>query len=389
MKLFAQSLDIFSFLPIPHFTDKKTSSKRSQCASITLMILMIAYLAFTFNTFLNNNVPSTSAEEDAIGDKVFIMPEIVVTMVPNIDVGVSLVDQTVYSVHFKSGTLFQGLKKTGQSTTIASEYGCNPPMLAQQNFTNFICPSQNATLKGSQLSSSEYTYFRIILELCQNSTTSSIICKPYNEIISYIQSARVYIFMGQPTDFAGNDYEPFKSLAYYLNPTVRAISIIDMQPTTIISSPDLFHTFTTSTVEALFYERERNLIGMIPPGGSDILSIDFRLTDSSETENKVPQTLLQLISLWGAFWGVLGAVGGIYFLYYNQKMFYMENPKLRNFMTLIEDKQTRKPSDVSLKIVGDGKSPMNGLHEEHDEMYSNDVVVTMNGTKDYELHGQN
>ena len=42
-------------------------------------------------------------------------------------------------------------------------------------------------------------------------------------------------------------------------------------------------------------------------------------------------TLLDHISLWGAFWGVLFAVFALFFLSYNRRKFYKKNPAWSKF----------------------------------------------------------
>lgn len=42
-------------------------------------------------------------------------------------------------------------------------------------------------------------------------------------------------------------------------------------------------------------------------------------------------TLIDHISLWGAFWGVLFAIFALFFLSYNRKKFYKKNPEWDRF----------------------------------------------------------
>lgn len=47
-------------------------------------------------------------------------------------------------------------------------------------------------------------------------------------------------------------------------------------------------------------------------------------------------TLLDHVSLWGAFWGVLFAAFALFFLSYNRRKFYEKNPKWNQFKKVVK-----------------------------------------------------
>jgi len=64
---------------------------------------------------------------------------------------------------------------------------------------------------------------------------------------------------------------------------------------------------------------------------TDAIAFNFQLSPQI-TNNRVSfQTLLDRISKWGAFWGVLFAIFAILFLSYNRKKFYNKNPAWNKF----------------------------------------------------------
>ena len=63
----------------------------------------------------------------------------------------------------------------------------------------------------------------------------------------------------------------------------------------------------------------------------DALAFNFQLSPYILNNRVAFSTLLDHISKWGAFWGVLFAVFGLAFLSYNRKKFYNKNPEWSKF----------------------------------------------------------
>jgi uncharacterized membrane protein len=62
-----------------------------------------------------------------------------------------------------------------------------------------------------------------------------------------------------------------------------------------------------------------------------LLGIYFQLSPQVLNVRVAYSSLIDHISMWGAFWGVLFAVFAIIFLTYNRKKFYKKNPEWDNF----------------------------------------------------------
>lgn len=58
----------------------------------------------------------------------------------------------------------------------------------------------------------------------------------------------------------------------------------------------------------------------------DMLGVQFQLAPQILNVRVNYRTLIDHISMWGAFWGVLFAVFALLFLTYNRKKFYKKNP---------------------------------------------------------------
>lgn len=57
-----------------------------------------------------------------------------------------------------------------------------------------------------------------------------------------------------------------------------------------------------------------------------MLGINFQLASQVLNVRVTYSSLIDHISMWGAFWGVLFAIFAIIFLTYNKKKFYKKNP---------------------------------------------------------------
>ena len=73
---------------------------------------------------------------------------------------------------------------------------------------------------------------------------------------------------------------------------------------------------------------------------NDVVSLSFRLSDEVLKNRVSCETLLDRLSLWGAFWGVVFAVFGLLFLRYNREKFYKKNPDWDKFKETLERQKT-------------------------------------------------
>lgn len=67
------------------------------------------------------------------------------------------------------------------------------------------------------------------------------------------------------------------------------------------------------------------------PNNTDAIAFNLQLSPMIVNNRISFKTLLDLVSLWGAFWGVLFAIFAIFFLSYNRKKFYKKNPDWSKF----------------------------------------------------------
>ena len=73
---------------------------------------------------------------------------------------------------------------------------------------------------------------------------------------------------------------------------------------------------------------------------NDAMGFNFQLSPVIINNRITFRTLLDMISLWGAFWGVLFAAFALFFLSYNRRKFYKKNPEWSQFKKVNEINQT-------------------------------------------------
>jgi len=334
--------DLFSFIPVPVFSPAARSSKRSRIGTQLVMALILIYFIFLVYNFLHGNTPKTSQERQLIGEDSFPMPHIALTVIPDIKYGISMVDQSYYSIEIIQGTLYEGLNKTVSETELGTDYKCSPKWLPYMNFSSFICPKQLGNLKGNLFTSSEFNYIKIDFLLCKNGTTSGVVCQDREKIEEMLNSARLFLFIEQDQTFYTSHINAFKALFYYPKFDQLQRYEIYLENQIVKTNPDYFYKFKTQTKQALFYNKEKTYVSELIKGReNNVLTIWLRLNEEQSHNKLVPDTLMDIIGKWSALSRVLIAIGAIYFLRHNRKKFYNRNPDWHNFGEANEKKRTQ------------------------------------------------
>ena len=344
-------LDVFAFVPVPVFSPGKRSSKRSSCASIFLFLTMIIYVITTLKSFLVNNIPRTSEQQESIEDTNFTMPYIALTVIPNMNIGVSLVDQTIYGVNISQGILYKGLHKPRTESLLGTDYNCKPSWLPGMNFTSFLCPQKLGVLEGNLFTSEQFQYIRIDFYTCKNIPGSDIICKDTDTIRSILKTARLFLFIEQDSTFYNSVINDFKALFYFPVFSLIQRYEIYLKNEEITTSPDYFYSFNTQTKQALFYEREKTYTGELIPGQENtLITIWLRLNEESTVSKLAPTTFFEILGKWGALWSVFLTTFGLYFWRHNKRKFYDRNPQWENFGNSIGVPKKENVSNTSLEL---------------------------------------
>lgn len=342
-------LDFFEFLPVPLFSQEPRTSKRSKLATHILTGLIVAYILSTLLGFLRNNTPKTSNELELIGEDSFRLPDIAFAVIPDMEFGISLVDQTIYGINIYQGTLYEGLSKPRNETLIGTNYDCKPKWLPKMNFTSFVCPVQPGNLKGNLFTSSEFQYVRVDFFTCKDGATPGITCQDETTIKNTLRGARFFLFIEQDETFYSNNINAFKALFYYPVFANNQKYEIYLANEVMISHPDYFYSYTTKTKQALFYNKEKTYVSELLPGQENVLiTVWLRLSEEQSKRQKVPETVPDMIGKWGALSRVLISIAALYFLRFNKNRFYRKNPHWENFGEHIEKIQPKEKTQQEI-----------------------------------------
>jgi len=326
-------LDVFAFIPVPVYSPGKQSSFRSLCFSILLFLAMIVYVLTSLYGFFNNNIPKSSQQQESIDAKSFTMPKIALTFIPDMGHGISMVDRTYYSVSISQGILYKGLEKTKQEELLGTDYECKPDWLPKMNFTSFLCPSKLGTLSGNLFSSDEFKFIKIDFFTCVDGKDPNVVCKSPETIRNLLEKGgRFYLFIDQDDSFYDSALNGFKALFYFPLPGVNQKFEVYLENKVLTTGPDYFHSFGSSSKEALFYNREKTYFSSLVPGQDNhLITIWLRLNEEESQQKLQPSTLVDVFGKWGALWSALLTTLGLYFWRHNRNKFYKRNPKWENF----------------------------------------------------------
>jgi hypothetical protein len=218
------------------------------------------------------------------------------------------------------------------------------------NFTGYVgwlggnafCPSRGPSIAGRYQSPS-YTFFRIDVALCSNSTPPydpgtglPVVCAPQEDIYRVVGNGRFNVMLYNPPQgdvILGGWDAPL----YLIDPSQWSLYEGQYQKNFVVVQPDLLRSFAEANYQylTLFSEKsfQRQPVTSAAINGTYALTLFFRLSGSESTETRQVQTLLDLIGTWAAFFGAVSGALGIYFLAYNTEKFYKLNPHWDDFDT--------------------------------------------------------
>jgi hypothetical protein len=116
--------------------------------------------------------------------------------------------------------------------------------------------------------------------------------------------------------------------------------------------PNLFTSFSTEDHEYLAVQNEIFYLSNVSIyNKANALQIWVRLAQDQIFIDVVKQTIIDVISLWGAFWGVLFAGFAFVFLRFNMNRFYKKNPDWQRF-------EPEKGIDMNINNMDDASAEM-------------------------------
>mmetsp|Transcript_22962 Transcript_22962/g.19924 ORF Transcript_22962/g.19924 Transcript_22962/m.19924 type:complete len:187 (+) Transcript_22962:573-1133(+) len=181
-------------------------------------------------------------------------------------------------------------------------------------------------------------YPRLKIYGCTNRTGSDVVCAAPEDIQWTIMTGRLFIYLkeyGQidytTGEFIGDDQD-YTAYYYFLvwDLYLRAEMKIINEDVTI--EPDLFNHLSTRYMSRLNLEDQVAYVSRTPNNVSRSMFSWWCTMDPNTIKTTVVfTTTLDMMSKWGAMWSLLFGVFALYFLRYNQNMYFKEKPHMKNF----------------------------------------------------------
>ncbi|KAM3143966.1 hypothetical protein pb186bvf_004017 [Paramecium bursaria] len=344
-KKILRSLDLFSFLPVPK--TKPVSSKRSLVGSLIMISLFLAYIIFGFTTFILNNAPRVNTYLNELPVANYSMPPIAFAFFQGDPFNQTINDPQIFTFSYQMIYKPQQTKLQDQQVQVPLN-SCRPSWMVDQGF-DLLCPSDPGIMAGALYQSAMFVYPRIQVTYC-NQSNLSLNCTSQNNIDKIAAGGRILLFIkdeGPNIDLTtGKDIEkiPYRTFQFFLIPGLYPRAQIYFIWDQITIKPDFFKRFTTQVLQFLDFEDvstwQTNVTVYNPYSAFQIF---FRMELFQKVGFLYYATILDMISIWGAFWGVLFSAFATYFLMYNQESFYSENKEWEDFGSTYK---VHKPKDT-------------------------------------------
>ncbi|KAM3143970.1 hypothetical protein pb186bvf_004021 [Paramecium bursaria] len=344
-KRILRNLDLFSFLPVPK--TKPVSSKRSLVGSLIMLLLFFGYILYGFITFILINAPRVNTFLNELPVANYSMPPIAFVFLFGDPFNSTINDPQIFTFSYQMIYKPQQTKLQEEQVEIPL-ISCRPSWMVDQGF-DLLCPSDPGIMAGALYQSALFVYPRIQVTYC-NQSNLSLNCMSQNNIDKIAAGGRILLFIkdeGPNIDLTtGKDIEtiPYRTFQFFLIPGLYPRAQIYFIWDQITIKPDFFKRFTTQVLQFLDFEDvstwQTNVSVYNPYSAFQIF---FRMELFQRVGFLYYATILDMISIWGAFWGVLFSAFATYFLWYNQESFYSENKEWEDFGSAYK---VNKPKDT-------------------------------------------
>ncbi|CAD8202077.1 unnamed protein product [Paramecium octaurelia] len=338
------SLDLFQFMPVPK--TEMVSSKRSLYGSLLMIGCFLAYFLYTFVAFVTNNSPTVNQYEEILETANITLPDIAFGYFYGDPFSKTINDPSIFYFQMVQVTKFQDVSKKDIKTQIPLK-SCNPDWIPTSNFT-LLCPNESANMSGALYQTPEFTYPRIQVTYC--TTGNGQACVSQQEIDQITAGGRILLYVRDNSPnfdlTTGKSVEsvPYSTYQYFLMPGLYPRTEIFFQLEKYTIKPDYLRRWSDDVRLFLSTEKINSWITNVTVYSSDnAYQIGFRSELTQQISVLTYQTSFGMISIVGAFWGVLFSTFAAYFLIYNQNVFYRENKQWEDFGKQIG---VRKAADV-------------------------------------------
>lgn len=213
----------------------------------------------------------------------------------------------------------------------------NPDVISQLNISYPVVDGEGQLLVSDDvIDGVAYSYYlRLLIFVCTNTTQKSN-CANATEINNVLKNSTLYVLGSQPSRY---DFKAGKPLGIGANTavtykyTVKAnqttTSSLYVYPTQFQMFPNLLTQFSLQTSRYSRYARDYTTTSSV--ASSYMYRVRIWPEWAMNIVENHPQTLLQKLSEWSAFIGLILFVGGICFLGYNKNKFNKKNPDWQKF----------------------------------------------------------
>lgn len=228
----------------------------------------------------------------------------------------------------------------------------------QTFYQNLSCINTSTVSLQGLLYASPLSYYpRFIVTACNSSVTAG--CQNQSSMANMTGGGRMFLFIQktQSVNLATGSKEvdqfgQFEFYNFFLVPGLYNRITITFQPTTFVVYPDYITSFFKRTYQTMpIVDQQFQTSNVSAYNNLDLLSISILLSSQSRVNEVVYSTIIEHISLWGAFWGVLFSLFAFYFLVFNQKMFYARTPEWSRFEEKVKAIERDIRKEYSQKLV--------------------------------------
>lgn len=174
LRLF-KHIDVFKFLPVPK--GDEVSTRRSLLGTVTVIIIMAAYVGYSLYGFITNNTPTVNSVKNPLPDDLVVeVPKFAITFATGDDLNISFYDARYFTFQLQQVTIFKDVNRFRIYTDMNLVF-CDPSYyeswLGKVNYTQILCPSKGMYMQGQIYSSEIHQYPRVQVRTCQNNSVST------------------------------------------------------------------------------------------------------------------------------------------------------------------------------------------------------------------------
>ncbi|KAM3142615.1 hypothetical protein pb186bvf_005274 [Paramecium bursaria] len=341
-------LDLFAFLPTPR--TYPVSTKRSLYGSLILFFLFLGYIIYSFIDFYFYNIPKITqfSQQDKTTQNTTV-PEIAFQFLwgsPFYSEAIN--DPKIFRIYMEETTKSKdpGIADSQRPIPLKK---CNPTWIpADASKFDFQCPEVQLNMSGVLYSTDKFVYPRIQIKFCNITVGNINNCETEEVLRNKSAGGRFFLYMkNEALDknfITGKQTEGVTYLAYQyflVYGLYNRVEIV-MQKENVTTTGNFLTEFKTKQEQFIQPVVQTLYVSNVTFIDNGYVVSAFQIWIRLDSEIKIVQvtkvTTVDVISKWGAFWGVLFGVFALYFLRFNSKQFYDKNP---NWATFDEPRQVQ------------------------------------------------